>query len=578
MFEIKKLKRTVLFVFIMLMLLAAGCAAVTIGAVTAERDVVSLDLQDAGFESAESLKDLTKLKDLRSLDLRGNPLTVGQIGEISAMLPDCDVRWSVPIGSERFDSASASLTLAELPEAEISNLSYFPNLVSVDATGCEQYAALIQAAGQYPDVSFAWTLAIGGATYSNDETVIHFTDDVSVADLETLLSALPKLETVNLLDTNLLIGDVTSLKERYPNVRFRVNAVLQGERYETGTTSLSLSHLETFSLETLTQELAQFPSMKYVDLRTLPLTESDISFLSGQYPNTHFRWTIPLLDDFSADSDAVELDLRGYTVTDLNEFQRKLSLFSQLTYIDMCNCGPSDEEMEAMRNAMPEIEFVWLLHIGYWEVRTDIKAFTLAQKDEHAGVKFTKKGDERRRYRWVGNDEIAKIRYCREIEALDIGHTGYITDISFVKDVPTLRFLVIARTPITDISAVAYLKNLTFFETFGCDITDVSVLYDLPQLEYYNCSANRIEDISPLLSLTNLKRLWVIKCRFTDEQLHELKVGLPDTIIMAYGTHQTDNGWRYDNPAYLEMQALFGLQPQLSFVEPGWLLPENQIP
>ena len=153
-----------------------------------------------------------------------------------------------------------------------------------------------------------------------------------------------------------------------------------------------------------------------------------------------------------------------------------------------------------------------------------------------------------------------------------------ISDISFVQYVPTLRFLVIARTAVTDISAVSSLKNLIFFETFGCKLTDVSALYDLPQLEYYNCSANRITDIGPLLSLTNLKRLWIINCRFTDEQLQQLKFGLPNTIIMAYGKHQTDNGWRYDNDAYLEMQELFGLIPQLSWVEPGYLDPKNQIP
>jgi len=570
-------KKITLIFLAALMLLAAGCA-VTVGGVTAERDAVSLDLQDAGITDAQSLSDLTKLKDLRSLDLRGNPLEGEQIDEICAMLPDCDVRWSVPIGDSRFDSASTVLTLRQLPEEDVASLSYFPNLVSVDATGCTEYAALVKAAEQYPGVSFDWKVTAGGVTCSNDETVLHFTNDVSVSDLETLLAALPNLETVNLLDTGLLVGDIGTLQEQYPGVRFRVNAVLQGRLYETGTTAMSLSDLETFDLETFAQQLGQFPSVKYVDLRTLPLTQSDIAALSETYPGTHFRWTVPLLDDFSADSDATELDLRGYTVADLTDFQSKLSLFSQLSYIDMCECGPSDEEMEAMRNAWPDIEFVWMLHIGYWDVRTDIKAFSLAQTGEHEGVKFTKTGDERRRYRWVDNTEIAKIRYCREIEALDIGHSGYITDISFVKDVPTLRFLVIARTPVTDISAVAYLKNLTFFETFGCDITDVSVLYNLPQLEYYNCSANRIEDISPLLSLKNLKRLWIIKCRFTDEQLHELKVGLPNTLIMAYGTHQTDNGWRYDNPAYLEMQSLFGLVPQLRWVEPGWLLPENQIP
>ncbi len=234
--------------------------------------------------------------------------------------------------------------------------------------------------------------------------------------------------------------------------------------------------------------------------------------------------------------------------------------------------------MAALREAFPQVKVVWMLHVGYWDVRTDVKGFSLAQVGEHEGVRWTKIGEERRRYRWVTNEEIAKIRYCTDIEALDIGHSDKISDVSFVKHLSTLRFFVMSLTQTTDISAIASLKNLIFLEMFGCGMTDVSVLYDLPQLKYLNCSANVIQDIAPLLTLTNLKRLWIIHCEFTDDQLHQLKVGLPSTIVIAKGAHPTATGWRYDNPEYIEMQALFGLAPQLDWMKPEYLLPENQIP
>jgi len=48
--------------------------------------------------------------------------------------------------------------------------------------------------------------------------------------------------------------------------------------------------------------------------------------------------------------------------------------------------------------------------------------------------------------------------------------------------------------------------------------------------------------------------------------------------VIAKGKHPTDTGWRFDNPAYLEMQELFGLAPQLDWASAEYLEPENQIP
>ncbi len=556
-----------------------GCSAtLTIAGTEVDRKAETLDLQNKGISDAESIKGLKKLHSLRSLDLRGNALATADFDAIQAFLPECGILWSVPVGGERFDSDSTSLTAPGFSAADIDTLAFFTNLTALDASGSTDYGALVKAQRAYPNIAFTWTVDAAGMTFKNDAESILCSAKTSLAETETLLSALPKLTTIDLLNTSLMFEDVEALIGQYPNVQFHINKLLLTQKVDYLADEAVLEGSGALDVSALSEALAGFPALKTLDLRTFAVTEADVAALDKSAPNVHIRWNLPLLDGLSVDSDSETLDLRGYTVTDLAAFQQKLKLLTKLTYIDMCECGPTDEEMDAMRQEMPQIKFVWMLHIGKWNVRTDIKAFSMAQTGEHEGVVYTKPDDKRRRYRYVTNEEIAKIRYCTEIEALDIGHSLVITDISFVKDLPKLRFLVIARTAVTDISAVSSLKNLIFFETFGCKLTDVSALYDLPQLEYYNCSANRITDIGPLLSLTNLKRLWIINCRFTDEQLQQLKYGLPNTIIMAYGSHQTDNGWRYDNDAYLEMQELFGLIPQLSWVEPGYLDPKNQIP
>jgi len=556
-----------------------GCSAtLTIAGTEVDRKAETLDLQSKGITDTESVKSLKKLRSLRSLDLRGNPLEIVDFEALSAMLPECEILWSVPVGGERFDSDSTTLTVPGFSEADVNTLAYFKNLSVLDATGSKDYSALVEAQNAYPKVAFSWTVDAAGITFANDAESVLCPAETSLAEAETLLSALPKLTTIDLLNTKLMFENVEALMGQYPNVQFHVNKLLLNQKVDYLAEEATLEGTGAPDIAAITEALAGFPALTTLDMRTFDSTEEDVGAITTKYPALHVRWNVPLLEGLNVDSDSETLDFRGYTVTDLTAFQQKLKLLMKLTYIDMCECGPTDEEMDAMRQAMPQIKFVWMLHIGKWNVRTDIKAFSMAQTGEHEGVVYTKPDDKRRRYRYVTNEEIAKIRYCTEIEALDIGHSLVITDISFVKDLPTLRFLVIARTAVTDISAVSSLKNLIFFETFGCKLTDVSALYDLPQLEYYNCSANRITDIGPLLSLTNLKRLWIINCRFTDEQLQQLKFGLPNTIIMAYGKHQTDNGWRYDNDAYLEMQELFGLIPQLSWVEPGYLDPKNQIP
>lgn len=556
-----------------------GCSAtLTIAGTEVDRKAETLDLQSKGISDTESVKSLKKLRSLRSLDLRGNPLEIEDFEALSAMLPECEILWSVPVGGELFDSDSTALTLPGFSAADLDALSYFTNLHALDATGSKDYSALVEAQNAYSDVAFTWTVDAAGITFANDAESVLCPAETSLTETETLLAALPKLTTIDLLNTNLMFENVEALMGQYPNVQFHVSKLLLNQKVDYLAEEATLEGTGAPDITAITEALAGFPALTTLDMRTFDTTEEDVGAITTNYPALHVRWNVPLLEGLNVDSDSETLDLRGYTVTDLAAFQQKLKLLMKLTYIDMCECGPTDEEMSAMRQAMPQIKFVWMLHIGKWNVRTDIKAFSMAQTGEHEGVVYTKPDDKRRRYRYVTNEEIAKIRYCTEIEALDIGHSLVISDISFVQYVPTLRFLVIARTAVTDISAVSSLKNLIFFETFGCKLTDVSALYDLPQLEYYNCSANRITDIGPLLSLTNLKRLWIINCRFTDEQLQQLKYGLPNTIIMAYGKHQTDNGWRYDNDAYLEMQELFGLIPQLSWVEPGYLDPKNQIP
>jgi Leucine-rich repeat (LRR) protein len=558
--------------------LAACSSSIDILGTEVDRSAAELDLRNLEITDAQSLIGLQKLRKLTALDLRDNHISIETFEFFQSELPKCRIRWSVPLGTARYDSESKAILTKDFSQNDLGSIAYFPLLETFDATGSTNYTALVSAQTNYPAVAFYWDVMVAGSTFSNTDQDIVCAAGTTSADVDLLLSALPMLESIDLRHTNLVTDDVATYQSAYPDVKLLTNGFLLNERFDTAVTHAKLAASETFEAEVLREQLAQFPNLTELDLRDLPAEERDVVTLGERYPALQIRWNVPILDSLRVDSDTEALDLRGHTVDDLVAFKQKLRWLKNLNYLDMCNCGPSDVEMAMLRSELPQVKVVWMLRVGYWEIRTDIKAFSMAQEGEHEGVRFTKIGDEIRRYRWVTNEEISKMRYCTDVEALDIGHSHLITDISFVRQLPKLRFFVMSLAKVPDISPIRTLKNLVFLELFGCDLTDVSVLYDLPQLEYLNCSANLITDINPLLSLKNLKRLWIIKCHFTNEQLRELKVGLPDTLVIAKGAHPTATGWRYDNPRYLEMQALFGLAPQLDWMKPEYLLPINQIP
>ena len=80
-----------------------------------------------------------------TVDLRGAEISCAEYDDARARRPEAVLRWSVPIGDERFDSFSESIALSSLPADGIDALAYFPNLKTVDARACRDYESLAAA-------------------------------------------------------------------------------------------------------------------------------------------------------------------------------------------------------------------------------------------------------------------------------------------------------------------------------------------------------------------------------------------------------------------------------------------------
>ena len=351
-----------------------------------------------------------------------------------------------------------------------------------------------------------------------------------------------------------------------PEVTPVADVTIGGETYPADTTTLDLSGT-TVDLAALQTELAQLPALTQVTFGDEAFALADQIALAQAYPAVFFVWNVQLLEDLSVRSDVTDLDLREYEVPDAAAFSDSLVLLPQLARLDMCGTGPSDEEMAAMRERYPETKFIWYTHVYQWILRTDIKGFSTGQKRKfpdgagwYTGESFS--------YKRVRSSDFVNLKYCTDLVALDVGHCTMIGDVNFLADLPQLRILDISLCDLTDISPLASLTELEFLELNYNYVTDISPIANLKKLKYVNLNNNNITSYDALLDLPALERLWISCSGLTDDQLDEMRATLsaklPNLDIKASNKNReyAMSYWRKDNPAYLEMQALFGLRAQ----------------
>lgn len=248
-----------------------------------------------------------------------------------------------------------------------------------------------------------------------------------------------------------------------------------------------------------------------------------------------------VLDLYMYDKDNVEyINLDYKTVPNMDELVHKLRSFTNLTQVDMCDCGLSNQQMDALNKAFPDIKIVWRIRVNRWAIRTDAKSFSTYQ-----GNVIT--------YRWTNNDA-ELFRYCPEMVAIDLGHNS-VSSLSWLKYVPELRILILADNwGIKDISDIVLCQKLQYVELFMESFSDLSPLAELPYLRDLNICYTKVEDITPLLELEYLERLWTVGCWYIPRDDYQLlRDAFPDLVLNIYNGGSTDGGWR-NHPRYYAMR------------------------
>ncbi|MBE6969304.1 MAG: leucine-rich repeat domain-containing protein [Ruminococcaceae bacterium] len=510
-----------------------------VGGWAVRRDETTLDCRDLTLHSTLGLR---RLRQPEELDLRGSELSLRSVQRLQKHFPDCSIRWDVPIGNERFDSASLAVEPSSLDRTDLAAFACFPALQCIDARGIDDYALLTELTEQEAGREIIWDIALGGERCRRDEREIHLLESDAVFD--ELMARLPyftDLSHVYVAGRSLTPEEQLALREAYPGISFHWEINAAADVYASSDAKeLSLAGHSGFTLEELKATLPLFPALERIDLSDCGFSDEELLAFRKTLPELEIRWTFKLFGVTVGTTDR-EIDISGCAIDSLQQVEDSLFYFPYLEKVLMMECGFSNEEMDALDKRYEDIRFVWTVHFGAFFLRTDATAF-IATTFPYG-------------YSFLTNAELQNLRYCRDLIALDLGHMEY-SDTSFLEDLPKLRWLIMADTRITDISVLANMKDLYYLELFQTNISDISPLLECKNLRHLNLAYCYLQNGHLLGQMPWLERLWVPGTGLGPGG-YEAVWRLPNTKVEMWCEGSTGGTWRTD-AAYYEMRDVFG--------------------
>ncbi len=304
-------------------------------------------------------------------------------------------------------------------------------------------------------------------------------------------------------------------------------------------------------VQALAEDIAAAGSPKSVDIRPAKVSIDDLVQLKKLLPDTNI-FCITQVCGVEADTADTELDLTGKELPMSEVLTKQMACFPRLSRLVLYEAKNLDNnKAEKICENLPDVEVVWTVYFGKWELRTDALAFSTLNSND--SFRYDSK-------------EYSVLRYCTKLRALDLGH-NVITDISFLESMPDLKILILADNRIKDISPLAKCENLEYIELFMNDIVDLTPLSGLKKLKDLNLCHNKAVDASPLKSLTQLERLWLSYNReMPESETAAVQEALPNCLCNFTIYYSTHGNWRghdryavvkyiFDHGEYLEWDA-----------------------
>ena len=415
----------------------------------------TLDLRGAGISDLSALDRCTELTEL---DVRENDLSADALDAFRAAHPGCRVLYSVYLNGEPYDSAEESVTLEDLPNDWV-NIRLFENLRSLTVNHCTAPGAMETLRAELPNCEMRYSLCIGSQWFDSAAAELTVSGTAPTAmELLSQLAHFPAMRTVNLPDAVFTIDGQHSLVSAYPNISFFWNVQIGSQTVSNITTELSLAGEDAATLAQLTSALDLLPRLRSVDLTGCTAPVADRLAFIEQHPDVSAGWTVSVEgQEFAWNTEFI--DLNNYSIADVAALEAAFAELPKLTQVDMCDTNLSYEQLDALNRKYENIRVVWKVYFGNYYLRTDAEYFIAAAWGENK-VYLTDDDIDCWKYCTdlrgldIGHmniTDLSFLQYMPHMTYLIIAECP-ITDISPLAQLKELRYLEMFQTNVSDIS------------------------------------------------------------------------------------------------------------------------------
>ena len=544
----------VLLVLLLILITAAVGTGIFLSRnVVMQGEIVSAETESLDLRGSDSVDvdSILRLQSLKELDLRGIDVDDGTIERLHEGLPECEILWDIPLGGLRYAPTVTDLTLPELPE-DSENLLRLKQLRSLRVEKCTDPAAMKALAESLNGCRVSWALSIGGQWFESDCEELDIPgDSVYYEELRDTLKWFPYLCSVRLAGAALTHEQQRELLDLYPGIAFVWSVDIGGLRVDQGAEELSFTAGDSVDISSLEEALSMdlLPELRAVDFTDSSVTAGERLSFRENHPDMEISWRVRIMDQ-SYGCDTQLLDFSGieFTPEGLEELDEAMAYLPALEQVEMSNTGLTNEALDELNRKYENVKVVWSVRFGrnnFYTLRTDAEYFRASE----FGVDPPE----------ITDADLQIMAYCAEMRALDLGHMQ-VTDLTPLKKMTHLTWLIIAECPIENISPLSSLGELKYLEMFSTNVSDLTPLVKCRSLQALNCcyiKARQDGAWKALSKMTHLRMLWYCSCPLSAQQIRELKEKNPDLVTFTLqGGESSGGSWRY-NDLYREMRDAF---------------------
>lgn len=389
---------------------------------------------------SSDLTILDQYPNLQYVDLRGSTCYEA-ILDYSASHPDIKVRFSIELGQLLFNQDVSEVTIsgsdATFEELK-DNLKFFRFLKSVHIDQINiSKAQLEELQAAYPQISFTYTVQIGGQAFDASVTEVNLSQCTS-ADIELALTALeflPNLNSVDLMSTSgenkLTSSDAYKLMQAYPNLSFHYQYRLFGQTVSTETEKLVYKDVSigNSGLDQIREALGIMRNCSYISIDNCRIDDEAMDKFRIEFPEKTIVWRV-FVDKYSIMTDE-EVVLMQDSVNDSEA--EPLKYCTNVKYLDMTGCKVRNF---SFLSSMPNLECVVLQ-------QTRISDLSVLQN-------------------------------CKNLTWLDLAGCTSLKDVSPLSDVSSLKYLNLSATKVKDLSPLKQVP-LERFKCAKCSFSEAEL-------------------------------------------------------------------------------------------------------